>query len=150
MGISPIGSYSGLYSNYRIQSIKSVDMETVREQDARRLAEEKAGYDVASVPQEAQEQAQVQSTAATEAQSIGARTQETDRSRIANLQDISLTFNQADDFGYIGQDAPLAGLDMEKAISDMKKDQVLEQYNYFVGSAQNMITGTEDGTVIRK
>jgi len=128
MGIGPIGSY-GLYNNYNIQNIKSVDLETVKEQDVRKLAEEQNGFSAAPVVQEAPQ---------------------ADRSRITDLQDISLTFNQADDFGYIGKDASLAGLDMEKAISDMKKDDVLQQYNYFVGSAQNMITGTADGTVIRK
>ncbi len=130
MGIGPIGSYSGLYGAYGVQNIKTVDIETVKEQDARKLAEEENSYQPAVAEAEAQSQQRQKPN--------------------ADLQDISLTFNQADDFGYIGQDASLAGLDMEKAISDMKKDEVLQQYNYFVGSAQNMITGTADGTVIRK
>ena len=66
------------------------------------------------------------------------------------LQDISLTFQKYDDFGYIGQDASLNGLDMERALSDVKKDQVLDQYSYFVGSVGNVINASEDGTVIRK
>ena len=33
-----------------------------------------------------------------------------------------------------GADSDLAGLDMQKAISDMEKDQVLQQYQYFVGT----------------
>ena len=41
------------------------------------------------------------------------------------------------------QDSPGSSFDSES----MKK---LEQYNYFVGSTQNMITGSQDGTVIRK
>ena len=147
MGIGQIGNYGGLYGNYKAQNIKTVDMETVREQDARRLAEEEAGYGIAPVGQEPKEQSKVQSSGM---QEFGNGTSENSQSRIANLQDISLTFNQSDDFGYIGHDASLAGLDMEKAISDMKKDQGLEQYNYFVGSTQNMITGSQDGTVIRK
>ena len=32
-----------------------------------------------------------------------------------------------------GQDPELRSLDMEKAISDMQKDQVLQQYQFFVG-----------------
>lgn len=131
MGIGPIGSYSGVYGAYGMQNIKTVDIETVKEQDARKLAEEEKNYQPAvtePVAQSEQEQ----------------------RKPNVDLQDISLTFNQADDFGYIGQDASLSGLDMEKAISDMKKDEVLQQYNYFVGSAQNMITDTTDGIVIRK
>lgn len=147
MGIGQIGNYGGLYGNYRAQNIKTVDMDTVREQDARKLAEEEAGYGIAPVGQKEQEQTKVSGADMAESET---GTGEGQRSRLANLQDISLTFNQADDFGYIGQDASLAGLDMEKAISDMKKDQVLEQYNYFVGSTQNMLTGSEDGMVIRK
>lgn len=32
-----------------------------------------------------------------------------------------------------GQDSDIKSLDMEKAISDMRKDQVLQQYQFFVG-----------------
>lgn len=34
-----------------------------------------------------------------------------------------------------GVDADLAKLDVEKAVSDMEKDQILQQYQYFVGDA---------------
>ena len=34
-----------------------------------------------------------------------------------------------------GVDADLAKLDVEKAVSDMEKDQILHQYQYFVGDA---------------
>ena len=52
----------------------------------------------------------------------------------AALDDISLTFHKQDDFGYIGRDSDIHSLDVEKAISDMRKDQILQQYQYFVGS----------------
>ena len=52
----------------------------------------------------------------------------------ATLEDISVTFNKQDDFGYIGRDSDIHSLDVEKAISDMRKDQILQQYQYFVGS----------------
>ena len=52
----------------------------------------------------------------------------------AALVDISLTFHKQDDFGYIGRDSDIHSLDVEKAISDMRKDQILQQYQYFVGS----------------
>ena len=46
----------------------------------------------------------------------------------------------------------LDNLDMQKAISDMRKDQVLQGYQYFVGSSRNLFTGqtSEDGVVILK
>lgn len=52
----------------------------------------------------------------------------------ATLDDISITFHKQDDFGYIGRDSDIHSLDVEKAISDMRKDQILQQYQYFVGS----------------
>lgn len=61
-----------------------------------------------------------------------ARTEKT--SANAALEDISVTFNKQDDFGYIGRDSDIHSLDVEKAISDMRKDQILQQYQYFVGS----------------
>ena len=35
-----------------------------------------------------------------------------------------------------GKDSDLASLDMQKAISDLDKDQVLQQYQFFVGDPQ--------------
>ncbi len=52
----------------------------------------------------------------------------------AALEDISITFHKQDDFGYIGRDSDIHSLDVEKAISDMRKDQILQQYQYFVGN----------------
>lgn len=72
------------------------------------------------------------------------------RTAMADLENISLTFNKEDDFDYIGSESGLANLDMQKAISDMQKDQVLQQYQYFVGSAQSLLEGNEDGIVIPK
>ncbi len=34
----------------------------------------------------------------------------------------------------LGVDCDIARLDVERAISDMRKDQVLEQYQFFVGT----------------
>lgn len=71
------------------------------------------------------------------------------RSRAASLEDVSLTFNKEDDFDYIGRNAEVKTLDMEKAISDMKKDGILQEYQYFVGSSNNLFE-SEDGLVIPK
>lgn len=67
----------------------------------------------------------------------------------APLEDISLTFNAKDDFGYIGKDSDIYTLDMEKAISDMKKDNLLQQYQYFVGGT-NLVNPSADGNVVIK
>ena len=38
-----------------------------------------------------------------------------------------------------GKDSDLASLDMQKAISDLDKDQVLQQYQFFVGESQGSV-----------
>jgi hypothetical protein len=57
-----------------------------------------------------------------------------------------------DDFGHIGREKDLEKLDVEKAVSDMRKDKMLEQYQFFVeaGQTDNVLFGSEDGIVIRK
>ena len=139
MGIEKVGSYGGLYGNYKAQNIQTVDVETVKAQDAKKFAEEEAALT-----------GRQQDTKADAVSSAGAKENIQERSRIANLEDVSLTFNKSEDFGYIGRDVSLSNLDMEKAISDMRKDQVLEQYQYFVGSAKEMLGSFADGVVIRK
>ena len=71
------------------------------------------------------------------------------RSKTADPESVSLTFNKESSFDYIGQDAPLRSLDMDKAISDMKKDSILQEYSYFVGNSSSLF-GSEDGVVIAK
>ncbi len=71
------------------------------------------------------------------------------RSATSELQDISLKFNRDEEVNLVGSDSSLAGLDVEKAISDMRKDSMLEQYQYFVGSGSNIVND-EDGLVFQK
>ena len=56
---------------------------------------------------------------------------------------------QEDTYDYIGKDASLENLDMMSAISDMQKDKVLEQYQYFV-KPKDVLLSDVDGTVIQK
>ncbi len=72
-----------------------------------------------------------------------------DRTSTSDLQDISLKFNRDEEVSLIGRDSSLMELDVEKAISDMKKDSMLEQYQYFVGSGSSIIND-EDGLVFQK
>ncbi len=66
----------------------------------------------------------------------------------ASLEDISLSLSDNGSFEMKGRDSDLGSLDMEKAISDMQKDQALMQYQYFVGDTN--IAANEDGVVIAK
>jgi len=66
----------------------------------------------------------------------------------ASLEDISLSLNEPNGFEMKGREVDIESLDMQKAISDMQKDQALMQYQYFVGESN--IMGSEDGIVIPK
>ncbi|HOO27428.1 MAG TPA: hypothetical protein PLU43_03105 [Lachnospiraceae bacterium] len=68
----------------------------------------------------------------------------------ASLEDISLSLQSSSEFDMKGRDSNLGSLDMEKAVSDMQKDQALMQYQYFVGDSSNVISSGEDGTVVQK
>ncbi len=71
--------------------------------------------------------------------------------RTAQLEDVSLTFNKQDDFGTIGRDVDIAKLDMEKVVSDSKRDSILSGYRTFVGpTPEQMVAEYEDGMVFPK
>lgn len=67
-----------------------------------------------------------------------------------SIEDISLSLNESSaSFDMKGKDSDIASLDMEKAISDMKRDESLMQYQYFVGDS-NPFMSSSDGVVIAK
>lgn len=138
MGINGISDYSSLFANYKVPEIPSVDLEQVKRAEA-----------VPAVAQPLQ-QAETQ----TDARDIDLSIEESVPARkpVADVREISLTFNAGEDYGYIGKDSNIEDLDMQKAISDMKKDQVLQQYQYFVGKAENLFphNSGEDGKVFLK
>ena len=131
MAINGLLDFGGLYNNYRPVQIPQVDVNAVKEQDE--LKANKTAAEAVSAP-------------AAEPEVID------NRSRIANLDDISLNFNAGDDFSYIGTESDVQALDMDKLISDMRKDKILEDYQYFVGSSQNTApqAASEDGLVFLK
>jgi len=66
-----------------------------------------------------------------------------------NLEDISRDFTKREPFAMSRVDDQQMQSDMQKAVSDMEKDQSLMQYQYFVGD-NNVILNNEDGIVIMK
>lgn len=127
MGIGSVNDY-GFIHNYKVPSIPEVRLEEVKAQNPQ--MEEEQVMPAADIPEKA-------------LAPVPAR-------KDAELEDISLTFNKQEGFGYLGQDSDVHSLDMEKAISDMKKDQVLQQYQYFVGRSKNLVTENADGAVFTK
>lgn len=132
MGSLGISDYTSLFQNYRIPSIPDVKIGQVESYEQK--------------PQTTPVQPQ-EKTVITEEEPIRKQA-----GKSADLENISLKFNTGEDYGYIGKDSDIEKLDIQKAISDMKKDSVLQQYQYFVGSAQNLVAGseTEDGMVVPK
>ncbi len=64
------------------------------------------------------------------------KTQKEEESREPlDFNNFSLTFQKNNTYDYIGRESSLENLDMQKAISDMQKDKILQEYQYFVGSA---------------
>ena len=135
-----VGGVHGLLSNsYNVQQIRTPyvnePVKTDRPDDRSELNRQP------ELPQ----QSDNLTTAAEPAQENGA-------SRVADLNQVSLKFNKEESFDYIGMDSSLDNLDMQKAISDMQKDQVLQSYQYFVGSAGSLFgdQASADGTVVLK
>ena len=129
MGLNGIGFDNNFISNYRIPQVPTVSVEEVRRQDEQRKAQE----------------LNPQSVQAPEERIVSRPRND------AALEDISLTFNKSDDFGYSGKDSDIYSLDVENDISDMKKDDVLREYQFFVGSsASGALVDNSDGVVIPK
>ncbi len=123
-----IGAYGGILQNYRIPPEPAAGAEEIRKPDAQQP-------DIKQSPE---------IHAYEEPEAV--------RKPDAQLEDISITFNRQDDFGYIGKDSDIHSLDVERAITDMQKDKVLQQYQYFVGDSSNLYMQHQsgDGIVIPK
>ena len=66
-----------------------------------------------------------------------------------SVEDISLSLSQPSPFELKGRESSIENLDLTKAVSDMQKDEALQQYQYFVGS-EAPIFQSEDGLVVAK
>lgn len=66
-----------------------------------------------------------------------------------SIEDISLSLKEPSSFEMKGRNSDIESLDIEKAVSDMQKDQALMQYQYFVGDKAPYMS-SEDGIVIAK
>lgn len=63
-----------------------------------------------------------------------------------NVHNLVFDFKRENDYNLIGASSKLEDLDVEKALSDMKRDSVLSQYQFFIKSPKGLGTD-EDGTV---
>lgn len=67
----------------------------------------------------------------------------------ASVEDISLSLAPTSSFEMKGRESNINSLDMTKAVSDMQKDEALQQYQFFVGN-QPSVFESSDGVVISK
>ncbi len=127
MGIGTISDYGSLLQNYRMPSISTVSVEEAAVQESSHTPDTPA-LEREVEPAVKQPAAQVK------------------------LEDVSLSLKGNEPFEMTGRDSAIEQLDIQKAISDMKKDSILEQYQFFVGSSQNILQNDiePDGVVITK
>lgn len=60
--------------------------------------------------------------------------------------DFAQTYRPGEVYDLKGADSDIESLDMQKAVSDLDKDQVLRQYQYFVGSRENVTKTSIEST----
>lgn len=123
-----------------LQSLNYNAYNRINEKQAQQLVQKNDGRQEPSVNEAAKEPK--------EAVNIDLRLGDIHPRKNASLEDISLSLNEARSFDLKGRDSDIESLDIEKAVSDMQKDQALMQYQYFVGDTN--IMGNEDGIVIPK
>lgn len=128
MGVDLLSGFGRVQPYYKASQIPTVTPEEIKKQ------QEQINGSTQAVKEEAPEQA---------ALSLD------NRSKAADLSNISLTFNREESFDFLGSESSLMNLDLQKAISDMRKDSILQEYQYFVGSSVTFMN-TEDGLVFKK
>ncbi len=136
MALSAIGSFVPGYNAYNIPSVRDnsqvnapVPSRIEENKEAQNQQEKKQGLDL---------------------------TVEVPARENASIENVAISFGQYDNSSIdLYGDMGLASRDMKQAISGMQKDQILHQYQYFVGGRDltgkesNIIAGTEDGVVIK-
>ena len=68
------------------------------------------------------------------------------------LEDFAFDFKNGKEFSMVGEDSDINSLDIPQNIYDMKKDDLLDKYRFFVGTDNNNAVAfiSEDGAVVRK
>ncbi len=67
----------------------------------------------------------------------------------ASIEDVTASIGKKDNESVFTQNSGIEGLDVQKAISDMKRDQILKQYQFFVPPNDDALNNM-DGRVIAK
>lgn len=55
------------------------------------------------------------------------------------LEDFAFDFKKSKEFSMVGEDSSLASLDQTGKVADVQKDELLDQYKFFVNSANDPV-----------
>ncbi len=124
MNISGIRPYAGFYD---YNSIKSSELRSQQIQEA----EAAKNNNVAAVAIEVEQNNQ--NGASSDNQKF-----DTDK-RDFGAYDFAQLYRPEEEYELKGAESDIRSLDMEQAISDMQKDQVLQQYQFFVGENRDVL-----------
>lgn len=91
-------------------------------------------------------------TSSLSVQTVSEETKEQKAVPQLSIQDANISLKGVESFEMVGKNSDIAQLDIQQAISDMKKDSILERYQFFVGNSQNIMQNNieNDGIVISK
>ncbi len=66
--------------------------------------------------------------------------------KAASIEEVQAAVEANKGFGFqmVGADSRLEELDISREITDLKKDEILQQYHYFVKNAKKMLIKDED------
>lgn len=66
------------------------------------------------------------------------------------IENIAFDFKKSNAFNLVGANSKIEDMDVEKALSDMKKEDVLSQYSFFVKPSGNSGMGVDADGSVRK
>lgn len=121
-------NFGNSYSNYSMMQPRVDQTEEVKKQENLPVAEEKPA--VSEVVKETQEITPL-------------------HRNNASIDDVTTSIGKKDNERVFSQNSSIEGLDVQKAISDMKRDQILKQYQFFVPPNDDTMNNM-DGRVIAK
>ncbi len=122
MNISGIRPYSGFY-NYN--EISKTELANTQPQEEQLAVSASAASPESASPE----------SASIESASMGQETDALARQTFG-AYDYANQYNPETTYELKGEESDILSLDVQKAISDMQKDQVLQQYQFFVGDTQ--------------
>lgn len=131
MGINGISGWNSQPYSYRIQEASAAEPEKVQSVKAEAQAAAAEAQNPRDIPLFIEEKAPAKPD--------------------TDVRELSLSFHIQEDYSYLGKDSDIEALDVQKAISDMRRDEVLQQYQYFVGDSGKLLQkASEDGLVFLK